>query len=60
MAHKLQMGEYAGETLQINDYSKLDWEWSMFDPEQKKQRRETVFPHERKKAFGMGKTLAER
>ena len=40
--------------------SKLDWEWSMLDPEQKKQRCETVFPHERKKAFDMGKTLAER
>ena len=50
----------SGETLQINDYSKLDWEWSMFDPEQKKKRRETVFPQERKKAFDMGKTLAER
>ena len=34
----------SGETLQINDYSKLDWEWSMFDPGQKKKRRETVFP----------------
>ena len=49
----------SGETLQVNDYSKLDWEWSMFDPEQKKKRRETVFPQERKKAFEMGKTLAE-
>ncbi len=49
----------SGETPQINDYSKLDWEWSMFDPEQKKKRRETVFPQERKKAFEMGKTLAE-
>ena len=38
---------------------KLDWEWSIFDPEQKKKkRRETVFPQERKKAFEMGKTLA--
>ena len=49
----------SGETLQLNDYSKLDWEWSMFDPEQKRQRRETVFPQERKKAFEMGKKLAE-
>ena len=38
----------------------LDWEWSIFDPEQKKKkkRRETVFPQEREKAFEMGKTLA--
>ena len=47
----------SGETLQVNDYSKLDWEWSMFDPEQKKKRRETVFPQERRKAFEMGKSL---
>lgn len=32
----------------------------MFDPEQKKKRLETVFPEERKKAFAMGKALAER
>ena len=50
----------SGETLQVDDYSKLDWEWSMFDPEQKKQRRETVFPQERKKAFEMGRKLAEK
>ncbi len=47
----------SGETLQVEDYSKLDWEWSMFDPEQKKKRRETVFPEERKKAFELGKSL---
>jgi multimeric flavodoxin WrbA len=50
----------SGDTLQLDDYSKLDWEWSMFDPAKKKERRETVFPHERKKAFDMGKALAER
>ena len=50
----------SGETLQINDYSKLDWDWSIFDPEQKKKRRETVFPQERRKAFEMVKSLAER
>ena len=44
----------SGETLQINDYRKLDREWSIFDPEQKKKRREIVFPQERKKAFEMG------
>lgn len=50
----------SGDTLQLDDYSKLDWEWSMFDPAKKKERRETVFPQERKKAFDMGKALAER
>ncbi len=50
----------SGDTLQLDDYSKLDWEWSMFDPAKKKERRETVFPQERMKAFDMGKALAER
>ena len=22
----------SGDTLQVSDYSKLDWEWSLFDP----------------------------
>ena len=48
----------SGDTLQVNDYGKLDWEWSMFDPEEKKKRRETVFPQERKTAFELGKALA--
>ena len=50
----------SGDTLQVADYSKLDWEWSMFDPEKKKERRETVFPEECKKAFEMGKDLVKR
>ena len=44
-------------TLQLKDYSTLDWEWSIFDPEEKKKRHETVFPEECKKAFEMGKEL---
>ena len=47
----------SGNTLQLKDYSKLDWEWSIFDPEEKKKRHETVFPEECKKAFEMGKAL---
>ena len=50
----------SGDTLQVADYSKLDWEWSMFDPARKKERRETVFPEECKKAFEMGKNLVNR
>ena len=34
----------SGDTLQLKDYSKLDWEWSMFDPEAKPLRHETIFP----------------
>ena len=47
----------SGDTLQLNDYSKTDWEWSMFDPESKAERHRTVFPEECKKAFRMGKEL---
>ena len=44
----------SGDTLQLKDYSKTDWQWSMFDPEKKALRHETVFPQECKKAFEMG------
>ena len=47
----------SGDTLQLEDYSKLDWEWSIFDPEEKKRRHETVFPQECAKAYGMGGAL---
>ncbi len=47
----------SGNTLQLKDYSKTDWPWSMFDPESKIQRHETVFPQECRKAFEMGASL---
>ena len=47
----------SGETLQLKDYSKTDWPWTMFDPEAKKERRETVFPRECEKAFELGRSL---
>lgn len=47
----------SGDTLQLKDYSKLDWEWSFFDPEAKKRRHETVFPQECAKAYDMGAAL---
>ena len=49
----------SGSTLQLKDYSKTDWEWSMFDPESKKIRHETVFPQECQKAFEVGAELAK-
>ena len=49
----------SGDTLQLKDYSKTDWPWSYFDPETKKARHETVFPEEMKKAFELGKAVAE-
>lgn len=44
----------SGDTLQLKDYSKTDWEWSMFNPEAKQLRHNTVFPKECRKAFEMG------
>ena len=49
----------SGNTLQLKDYSKTDWSWSMFDPEAKRKRHEEVFPQECEKAFEKGKSLAE-
>ena len=47
----------SGNTLQLKDYSKMDWEWSMFDPEEKKKRHDTVFPQECAAAFEKGAAL---
>ena len=49
----------SGNTLQLKDYSKTDWIWSMFDPADKQKRHETVFPEECRKAYEMGVMLAE-
>ena len=48
----------SGNTLQLKDYGKTDWPWSMFDPEEKRRRHETVFPEECRKAYDMGARLA--
>ena len=42
----------SSDTLQVKDYSRYNW--TMFNPEAKKERHETVFPEDRKKAFIMG------
>ncbi len=49
----------SGNTLQLKDYAKTDWPWTLFDPAAKQQRHDTVFPEERKKAFRLGMALAE-
>lgn len=49
----------AGDTLQLKNYDKTDWPWSMFDPKTKKQRHETVFPEEMRKAYEMGAMLVK-
>lgn len=47
----------SGDTLQLKDYSKTDWPWSMFDPDSKQKRHDTVFTEECKKAFELGASL---
>lgn len=46
----------SGNTLQLKDHGKLDWEWLYFNPEEK-HRHETVFSQECKKAYDMGTAL---
>ena len=48
----------SGNTLQLKDYSKTDWEWSMFNVEEKIRRHETIFPSECETAFEKGVELA--
>ena len=48
----------SGDTLQLKDYGRTDWPWTMFDPEEKQRRHETVFPQECRRAYEMGLALA--
>ena len=50
----------SGETLQLKDYGKTDWPWTLFDPEARKLRHETVFPQECRAVFEKGKNLVLR
>jgi len=47
----------SGDTMQLEDYSKTDWPWSMFDPQAKKERHDTVFPQECEKIRAIGKAM---
>jgi len=47
---------YCFETLQFEDYDKVVF--SYFDPEERKERRRTVFPEDCRKAFELGARLA--
>ena len=42
----------SGNTLQVNNYERYNW--TMFNTEEKKARRETIFPKERKAAYQLG------
>ena len=50
----------SGNTLQLKDYSKTDWQWTMFDPEAKMKRHEEVFPKECERVFEMGRQLCQK
>lgn len=47
----------SGDTLQVDNYDKYNW--TMFDPEKKKNRHETVFPDEKQKAFLLGAEMVK-
>ncbi len=46
-----------GETMQVSDYSQFNW--TMFNAEDRKVKQETVFPEQCRKAFEAGVRLAE-
>lgn len=45
----------SSDTRQVKDYSRYNW--TMFNPEHKKERHETVFPEDKKKAFALGEQM---
>lgn len=48
-----------GDTLQLKDYAKTDWPWTLFDPEAKRRRHEEVFPQKQRAVFELGRALVE-
>ena len=49
----------SGNTLQLKDYSKTDWQWTMFDVLAKQARHETVFPQECARVRKMGEEMGK-
>ena len=47
----------SGNTKQIQDYSKTDWPWTLFDAEEKDRRHEEVFPKEKERFASLAETL---
>lgn len=43
----------SGNTLQLKDYNATDWKWTMFNPEEKIERHEKIFPEECKKVYNL-------
>lgn len=40
------------------EFRSYNYNWTMFNPEAKKQRHETVFPEDKNKAFALGEQMA--
>jgi len=49
----------SGDTLQLKDYNKTDWPWTMFDLAAKQTRHDTVFPQHCRQAFDLGAVMGE-
>ena len=49
----------SGDTLQLKDYGRTDWPWTMFDPAAKQARHDTVFPQHCREAFELGAAMGE-
>ena len=47
----------SGNTLQLKDYSKTDWQWTMFDPATKQERHDTVFTQECRKVYEISEVM---
>ena len=47
----------SGNTLQVNNYEQYNW--TMFNPEEKRERREKVFPQECSAAFALGRNMLQ-
>lgn len=45
----------SGNTLQVSNYERYDW--TLFNPDEKKERRENIFPQERKAAYALGASM---
>ena len=48
-----------GNTLQLEDYSKTDWPW-YFNPEERYERHEKIFPKEKEEIYKKGEELVNR
>ncbi len=46
-----------GNTLQVNNYEKYNW--TLFNPDEKKKRRETEFPKEKQNAYSLGAEIVK-